>query len=142
MIENAVASHLRSDTDVAAIIRTGAIYRIFAGYIPQQVQNGPAQVPAIVYSVDAVERERLYCGTSRLIQTRIALSMYATKLSVARELASHVRDALIDFHGLMGATPDTADVREVSLENEFSLVDLEPGLHRVEQTYSIRHVEE
>lgn len=142
MIELAVASHLRSDTDVAAIIRTGSIYRIFAGFIPQQDKGGPPQVPCIVYLVDGVERERLYCGTSRLIRTTLSLSCYATRHSVARDLAAKVKDALIDYHDLMGATPDTVDVREVSLENEFSLADLEPGLFRVEQTFSIRHVEE
>jgi hypothetical protein len=55
----------------------------------------------------------------------------------ASELADAVRAALLGYRGLMGGV----QVRDVSLDSETTLDDIEPGLYRVAQFWLIWHEE-
>jgi hypothetical protein len=79
-----------------------------------------------------------YCGTDNLVQTRIALDNYSSDYDEAVELAWSVRQVLIDFRGLLGGV---VSVRAASLENEFELVEFDPGLYRVSQAWVFWHLE-
>jgi hypothetical protein len=112
--------------------------RVYPLVIPQKVQRGKAVTPCVTFETRQVVRQETYCGTSGLIKTMMELNCYAVDYDESKQLAKGVRDALIDFRGLLGGI---VDVRMASLETEFDIQDFEPGLYRVTQSWTFWHVE-
>lgn len=136
MINQALFQHLAADVAVAALVGT----RIHPLVIPQRIAASTQRVPAVVYSTSGVERGVSYCGTDALVRSTIAIDCYAAGYDAARALATAVRTALVDFSGPMGSAT-VVPVRTCNIETEFDLMDIEPGLYRVSQQWTIWHEE-
>ncbi len=135
-LHQAIKNHLESDTSVSSLMGT----RFFYGVVPQKIStDGVSRIPCVVYERRGVNRQVTYCGTNDLIQTLVTLDIYALTYSAARELAREVRRSLVDFQGLLSGV---VSVRAASLETEFDLQDMEPGLYRVSQSWTFWHEEE
>lgn len=131
-IEASLVQHLQGDADVATLVAT----RVFPLVIPQG--NDKARQPCIVYQRIGSSRGQTFCATDRLVAGTFQLDCYGRKHTEALVLAAHVRDALVDFGGDMHGT----HVNKISLETELELLDPNPGLFRVSQTYVIWYLEE
>jgi hypothetical protein len=134
-LHEALKIHLTSDTSLAALLGQRFYYII----VPQAAAGLPERMPCVVFNRAGVERQVTYCGTSGLIKTSVSLDCYALRYTSARSLAAEVRKTLTDFRGLLGGL---LSVSAASLVNEFDLVDIEPGLFRVSQTWDFWHNEE
>lgn len=132
LLHEALKLHLEADTQFA-----GANFYYLI--IPQAATQLHERTPCVVFNRNGVERGVSYCETDRKIKSSISLDCYAKSYTAARSLARVVRESLIDFRGQLGGS---LPVRAASLVNEFDLVDIEPGLFRVSQTWDIWHVEE
>lgn len=132
MIERELVAFLSSDTTVQSLVGETDRTRIFPHVIPQKDRVNK-QVPCIVYAVISEDRQKTYCGTSKLVSVGVQLDMYAISLLAARDLSNAVRAAMVDFRGLMGGVV----VRDVTLTSGLTLYDMEPGLMRVVDTYTI-----
>lgn len=138
MIQQALFAHLSTDPAVAPLVAgAGGRVRIFPLVIPQR-QFDEQQLDCMVYSVSDTQRDVSYCGTQRLVRSVIDIDCYSQAYDTARALAAAVRGALADYSGLMGGV---ADVRTANITSEADLLDIEPGIYRVAQTWSIWHVE-
>lgn len=136
MINEAVYQHLVATAGVAALVGT----RIHPLVIPQRIAATSQRVPAVVYSISGVDRAVSYCGTDRLVRSTLGIDCYAAGYDAARALATAVRTALVDFFGPMGSAT-VVPVRTCNIETEFDLMDIEPGLYRVSQQWTIWHEE-
>jgi len=134
LLHEALKSHLQSDTSVEALLG-GRFYYII---VPQSYA-GAERMPCVVFNRGSVERHVRYCGTDGVIKTSFTLDCYALRYTSARTLAAEVRKSLIDFRGLLGGS---LHVSAASLSNEFDLVDIEPGLFRISQSWDFWHTEE
>jgi hypothetical protein len=134
-LHQAIKIHLAADTTVASLVGDRVFYRM----IPQKIATGDARMPCVVYSRGGVDRQVTYCETSGLIRTSATLDVYAVKFTESRDVARAVRQALVDYRGTLGGL---VFVRAASLENEFDLDDFEPGLYRVNQSWTFWHSEE
>jgi hypothetical protein len=133
LLEKALVVHLRAEPSVEELVTTNGRARIHPLYVPQK-QRDRDQMPCLVYSVVGETRGKTYCGTDRLVDVLVSLDSYAMEMSQARALSDAVRASLLDFRGLMG---DLVRVRDVSFVSSIALVDMEPGLIRVNDTLSI-----
>lgn len=106
--------------------------------VPQATPTNK-HMPCLVFNRGSVLRDVRFCETDRAIRSTVSLDCYAVRYCDARALAILVRESLIDFRGLLG---DVLQVSAASLVNETDLVDIEPGLFRVAQSWNIWHVEE
>ncbi len=79
----------------------------------------------------------MYCGTSRLTAGTFQIDSYAEQYVAAVSLAAAVRAALLDFQGMLNGVP----VRHAFVETEGDLLDPEPGIFRVSQTWVIWYSE-
>lgn len=131
MIQEALYAHLTTDASVAAL----ADARVYPLMIPQHVYNEASKLPCVVYQRTGMDLPINTCGAEALAGTSMRIDAYARSYGVAAQLAAAVRDALVNFTGPMGAV----HVSRVNLESELDLLDIEPGLYRVSQTYSIWH---
>jgi len=136
----ALHAELATNTTTATYLAglAGAPNRIYPLMIPQKVPGGAPQLPAVVTALTSVERQVLYCGTSGLVRSRVNLDCYALTFDEAKELADAVRQVLQDFNGMLG---QILDVRNAAMDTEIELVDIEPGIYRVSQSWAIWHVE-
>ena len=136
MIEKALFSFISESTEIKEIIGSSPV-RMFPLFIPQK---NPAkdQMPCIVYTVTSEQRQKTYCRTSPLVMCMVSLDFYALDIEAARALSTLVRNKMLDYRGLMG----TLNVSDVSLENSMTQTDLDPGLMRVIDMYSIWYQEE
>lgn len=133
MIQEALYTHLSTDPVVAGL--AGA--RIYPLMIPQHVYNEATRLPCLVYQRLGVDRRPTFCSSEGLIATTVRIDSYARSLGAAAQLGAAVRESLIDYTGAMGAVT----VKKVLMETELDLLDVEPGLYRVSQTYSVWHLE-
>ena len=131
MIQEALYAHLAADASVAALAGT----RIYPLMIPQHVYNEASKLACVVYQRTGMDLPINTCGAEALAGTSMRIDAYARSYGIAALLAAAVRDALVNFTGPMGAV----HVSRVNLESELDLLDIEPGLYRVSQTYSIWH---
>jgi len=134
LLHEALKAHLQSDTSVESLLGGRFYYLI----VPQSYA-GAERMPCVVFNRGSVERQVRYCGTDGMIKTSVALDCYALRYTSARALATGVRKSLIDFRGLLGGS---LRVSASGLVNEFDLVDIEPGLFRISQTWDFWHTEE
>ncbi len=137
ILELGLVEHLISDTTVLSLVAQGDRKRIFPMVIPQKAK-AVDQVPCVVYQITQEERQKVYCGTEKLISVTLQLDSYAVDLITARRLSAAIRAVLVDFRGLMGDVL----VRDVTLVGGLTLYDMEPGLMRVMDTYTIWYEEE
>lgn len=145
MIDAALYFYLRTHAALTPIIGSGTVRRVFPIVIPQRDPKATPEVPALVYAFSGVARGVSYCGTDRLARSSVTIDCYATRYHDARALASAVRSALLDFRGAMGDASQsptvTVNVRTANITTEFDLLDIEPGLYRVSQSWEIWHEE-
>lgn len=137
MLHVALEQELITNTHTATYL-AGTPNRVYPLIIPQKIPRGAAQVPCVVYEISAVARQVTYCGVSGLARTSILLDCYAEDYHTAKQLAQAVRETLSDYQGMLGGT---VSVRNMALETELDLHDIEPGLYRVSQSWTIWHVE-
>lgn len=136
MLHKGLVAELGSNTISSGFLVDGAVTRVFPQVIPQNRPRGETQVPAVVFSTVAVDRQVTYCGTSGLKRSTLRLDCYAISYDGAKDLAEAVAGVLLDFRGMLG---DIADVRHAALESEIDLQEFEPGLYRVSQTWTFWH---
>lgn len=137
MIEAGLFAFLSADSGVLSLVGDGQRARIFPMVIPQKMK-AVDQVPCVVYQVTQEDRQKVYCGTQKLVSITVTLDCYAMTLIGARQLSEAVRAVLVDYRGLMGDVV----VRDVTLSGGLTLYDMEPGLMRVMDTYTIWFEEE
>jgi hypothetical protein len=131
MIGEALFSHLTADAGVALLAGT----RVYPLVIPQHVYNEATKLPCVVYQRTGTDLPINTCGAEALAGTSMRIDAYARSYDLAVQLAAAVRAALVNHAGPMGSV----HVSRVNLESELDLLDIEPGLYRVSQTYSIWH---
>lgn len=138
ILEIGLRLHLIADNGVAEMLVETGYERIFAMVIPQKDIKNRAKMPCAVYSIIGEERSRTYCGTIKLLTATVAIDSYSKDIKEARGLSALVKKAMIDFKGMMG----DIEVRDVSLVSSIGLVDMEPGVYRVSDTFNVWYVEE
>jgi hypothetical protein len=100
--------------------------------------------PFLVYTMGTDERQVMYPGSSNLVPGDLEISCYARSYKVAKNLAASVRTCLIDFSGLMSANTSplsSVQVSTIHLDGESDLEDIEPGLYRVLQRFTVWYYE-
>lgn len=125
MIGEAVRDQLVATTAVTDVVST----RIYPTIIPQR-----GEYPACTYNLDFDERVRLMNGTEGdYRRATVEVNCYATRLSVAHDIADAVESALIDFRGTLGTTsPVSIDCDHIRLERRGpEIFEAETELHRV-----------
>lgn len=133
MIQEGLYTFLAASSAVATIVGT----RIYPLMIPQHAYDELTKLPCLVYARVSVDRQPKFCGTDALARSLVRVDSYARSYADATALAAAVYDALIDYSGAMGSET----VKKVLADSEFDLLDVEPGLYRVTQTFSIWHIE-
>lgn len=137
MIELGFPQFLVTNTSIAALLSEDGRHRIFPGVIPQK-QGGKVQMPCVVYMVTSETKSRTYCGTIALTEILFSVDCYHKTLLGARALNKMVRDMLLDYRGMMG----DVRVRDISLFSSVVITDMDPGLMRVADVYSVWYEEE
>ena len=136
MIQEGLYATLAGDAAVSALVGT----RIYPLMIPQQVYTESTKQPCIVYTLEGRSRQVRYSGTDTLVRGNLAIDCYARTYAAAQALADAVRALLEDYSGTMtgnGSPVSTNVVKKIFIDNELELVDVEPGLYRVGQSYTI-----
>lgn len=136
MIQEALYSKLAGAAGVSALVAS----RIYPLVIPQTVYDEATKRPCIVYSTDGKARHIRFSGTDSLVAGRFTVDCYARTYSAVQQLAAAVRAALVDQRGTWttSSSPQgSVSVQQVFIDNEFDLTDIEPGLYRVSQEYTI-----
>lgn len=133
ILEQGLVTHLLTISNLTAII--GA--RIYPLMMPQHAGGEPPKVPSLVYQRISVQRQPLVCTTDKTAQGAVLINAYAVNYAAVKALAEQVRLALIDFKGMMG----DVEIKGCFLDTETDLEDIEPGLYRVAQTWTIWFVE-
>lgn len=136
-LEEGLVSFLISQTGVTSLVAQENRVRIFPLFIPQRTRLVD-QMPCVVYQINGEERQKVYCGTESLVMATVQLDCYALTLQLARSVSNAIRSVLKDYRGLMGDVV----VRDVTLTGGLALPDMEPGLMRVVDTYTIWFEEE
>ena len=136
MIQESLYSKLAGAAGVTSLAST----RIYPLVIPQTVYTEATKKPCIVYSVSSKSRQVRYSGTDTLVSGSFSIDCYATTYTAVQSLAAAVRAALVDQVGTWTDSDSpvgSVSVQAVFIENEFDLMDEEPGLYRVSQEYTI-----
>jgi hypothetical protein len=143
MFGSALYLFLSKDPAILGFVGGGLYPRIFPIIIPQR--GSAPNVPAIVYSVNNVQRGVAYCATDRLVRTSVLIDCYAITYAECKELAATVRRTLVDYRGFMGdamSSPKSGImVSSANIASELDLQDIEPGLYRVSQSWDFWHQE-
>lgn len=130
MIEQAVAEILLLDAGVQAVVGE----RIHPLVIPQG-ERGIAAMPCLVYQVITRERRKTRCGTSALVKTSLQIDAYGRSYAQCKSASETCVAALLDFRGSAAGV----SIQDVALGTEIDLIDPEPGLYRVSNTFDIWH---
>lgn len=140
MLHVGLEVELSTSTNTAAYLagEGSAPNRIYPIVMPQKIQRGAQVTPCVVYETRSVDRQVTYCGTGGLVRTTMQLDVYADDYNTSKLVAQAVREVLMDFRGLLGGT---IEVRHAALVTEFDVVDFEPGIYRVSQSWAFWHVE-
>lgn len=125
---------LQAQAPVAALVGD----RIYPNRIPQHIPQRSRKMPAVVFKQLAGPRDYTFCGHDGLVGSSWLLSCYAPQYDDAQAVGTAVRDALMDFRGLMGETR----VGPVQLQDEQDgEPEPEPGLERRDLTFTIWYQE-
>jgi hypothetical protein len=123
---------IESHTDVTALIGD----RIFPLVCPSSTFANPQdRRPCIVYRTSSAIRGKTFCSTDGLVQEFFTFDCYALTYDVAKALSEALIAALVDYSAVSGSTR----VEAVFLENEFDLLDMEPGLYRRNLSFTVWH---
>jgi hypothetical protein len=128
-IEAGLRSFLLAAPALAALVGP----RVYGLLRPQT-----SDLPAAMIQRITTARQVLFCGTDKLVEVSLQVDAFAMTGDVAWGVADALRALLVDFTGMMGAVY----VDQCTLENEFPLVDPEPGIIRVTQLYHLWYVED
>lgn len=120
--------HLRLVSQVASLIGD----RIYPTRAPQGVLR-----PFLVWHRQGTVRQQRYCSTDGVVAGDYVFSCYGTTALQAQGVADAVRDAMLDFAGLMGAVT----VKHAFLSTDFPLEDEDPNIFTVRQLWRIWFVE-
>lgn len=137
MIEKAIVELLKQDTAVMSYVAVGDYARIYPQVIPQKVPGTISTVPAITYTWTKDNEFTTYCGADRVKSSTLQLNVFAVTYDETISLAYALRVALRDFQGLMSGVA----IRNITLVSEFDTQDIEPGLFRVVQSWSVWYEE-
>jgi len=129
-LEEGIRSYLMTIGDV-----TNQVGEQIYGIIRPQ---GIRPLPELLVTRSATRNQQLFCGTNPLRQADMQIDCYAIDGMTCVALAKSVRDALIDFVGMMGDVV----VDQVTMENEFAVNDSDPGTIRMVQLYNFWYVED
>lgn len=136
-IKAAVASHLKADTAVSALVGE-RVYRADAPPNPSW--------PYITIKTVGKEVVRHATATSGLARAAMEIACWDDSEDGADTLANTVREAMDHFYGTMGTTPNTETVRGAFLDTQ--LDDLaapndasDLPTYAVRQTWTIWHKE-
>lgn len=112
--------------------------RITAQQITQQESNGPDAYPAVVFQrVGSSEQETL-CGTDDFVAGTWQIDAYDPDRDQAVAVAGAIRSAMVHYSG----DADGANVNRVRRDSSFDIgPEIEPGLYRRTQTFTIWYVE-
>jgi hypothetical protein len=109
--------------------------RVYPMVIPESTRGDATKLPCIVYQRVGHNQPHDTCGAEGLAGTSMRIDCYATSYAASVTLADAVRVELAGFSGTMGSVR----VSRINLESQIDLMDPEPGLYRVAQTYTIWH---
>lgn len=125
--------YLRQVPEVFALV--GA--RIYYKRIPQHVFEDDRVMDCVVYQRAGGIPAVGFCGSDGLIPGQYQIDVYSPDSQRMANIARAIRDALVDYSGLMGS----AFVQTAQLASEFDSDEPEPGLERRTQTFNIWYVE-
>jgi len=127
MIEQGIFERLRDDGPVAVLVGG----RVFPVQIPESRSDGHSATPCIVFTLNSEARSLTTCDAASSVEGTYQIDSVSKSYFEAKEMANAVRLCLNSFTGLMGGTP----VDRVLLETAQDLIEAEPGLYRVSQTF-------
>lgn len=128
-VEDALVEILENAAAVSAIIGN----RIFPIIIPQQ--GSSARVPCLVYSQSDTNRMQRFVETDGTRTEQFNIDAYAVGYRECRGLAAATQAALIDYR----ATHGSVEIANIEMVNVIDLVDMDPGLFRVQMSFRITH---
>jgi len=130
---------MRLETDLRAfLVAQSVITDLVAQRIFGLLREPQAALPSINIQRLHTQRQELFCGVSPLAMADMQIDAYGITPDDAWTVAHALRLLLKDFSGNMGATV----VEKIFLINEFPMVDPDPGVIRVLQTYNFWYVED
>lgn len=127
MIEQGLFEQLRDDATLATFIAG----RVFPVQIPQSRDTDHSATPCVVFTLHSEVRTLTVCGEGSLVEGTYQIDSCSKSYFEAKGMSDAVRVALNGFTGLMGET----HVDRVLLETAQDLIEGEPGLYRVSQTF-------
>lgn len=127
MIEQGIFERLRDDAGLSPLVAG----RVFPVLIPQSRAHDESATPCVVFLLIHEARTLTVCDASSSVEGTYQIDSISRSYFEAKEIAQAVRLCLNSFTGLMGGTP----VDRVLLETAQDLVEAEPGLYRVSQTF-------
>ena len=98
-------------------------------------------LPCVLVTRTQTERQTLFCGTDNLLAADFQIDSYASDGTVY-DVAVQVRKALLNYVGTMGTDSPGVYVDQVRLQNEFPLVDPDPGVIRMSQLFNFWYQED
>lgn len=133
MIEQGIYERLRDDMAVAALVAG----RVFPVQIPESPAYDKSHTPCVVFLLNSEARTQTVCDASSSVDGTYQIDSISKSYFEAKAIAAAVRFCLNSFTGLMGGTT----VDRVLLETAQDLIEAEPGLYRVSQTYLFHYQE-
>jgi hypothetical protein len=130
-LQSSLYAFLISDVGVSALVGT----RVYPLVIPEQVYDEATKRPCLVYSMRGLDQTQTFCETIELQRADIGIDCYAKTYEASIALATAVKTALTDYVGTMG----DVEISKLNLNNQFDLLDLEPGLFRVALSFFVWH---
>lgn len=112
--------------------------RIHAEKIPQQVQGQAQAYPLVVFSLVSSQESETFCGTDDFVAAQYQFDTYAKDRDARNIVAGEVRNALVRYSGTIDGTYVNKVRRDMKLDIG---PEVEPGLYRRMQTFTIWHVE-
>lgn len=130
---------MRLETDLRDfLIAATAITDLVGERIFGMLREPGARLPAVLIQRIHTARQELFCGVSELVSADLQIDSFAIDSDGAWTLARALRLLFKNFSGNMGPTL----VDKVFLINEFPMIDPDPGIMRVVQTYNFWYVED
>lgn len=130
MIEASLFERLRDDAGVFAV----AAGKVFPVAIPQG-----GELPCVVYELISQTRNETVCDIASSVLGEYLISSCSKDYFQAKTLANAVRVCLNNFTGPMGLGATLVD--RITLLTAQDLVEGEPGMYRVAQTFEIFYQE-
>jgi hypothetical protein len=100
--------------------------------------RGERPLPEVLIFKTRAERQVKFCGTDKLVNADFQIDSYGMEGLQVLTLARAIRQALVDFVGMMG----DSQIEKIFLSNEFPMIDPDPLVIRVVQIYNIWYMED